>query len=78
MNEDSKSGDTSEVISSFGSPTNYLNNSNNKLSSIVSSRRQSIIQYFHFIFYFKLKIKYYHNDINKYFNMIIVYYKINT
>ena len=42
MNEDSKSGDTSEVISSFGSPTNYLNNSNNKLSSIVSSRRQSI------------------------------------
>ena len=42
MNEDSKSGDTSEVISSFGSPTNFLNNSNNKLSSIVSSRRQSI------------------------------------
>ena len=42
MNEDSKSGETSEVISSFGSPTNYLNNSNNKLSSIMSSRRQSI------------------------------------
>ena len=42
MNEDSKSGDTSELISSFGSPTNYLNNSNNKLSSIMSSRRQSI------------------------------------
>ena len=41
-NEDSKSLDTSEVISSFGSPTNYLNMSNNKLSSIMSSRRQSI------------------------------------
>ena len=41
-NEDSKSGETSEIISSFGSPTNYLNNSNNKLSSIMSSRRQSI------------------------------------
>ena len=42
MNEDSKDGDTSELISSFGSPTNYLNNSNNKLSSKVSSRRQSL------------------------------------
>ena len=42
INEDSKSGETSEIISSFGSPTNFLNNSNNKLSSIMSSRRQSI------------------------------------
>ena len=40
--DDSKSADTSELISSFGSPTNYLNNSNNKLSSIMGSRRQSL------------------------------------
>ena len=40
--DDSKSADTSELISSFGSPTNCLNNSNNKLSSIMGSRRQSL------------------------------------
>ena len=40
--DDSKSADTSELISSFGSPTNYLNSSNNKLSSIMGSRRQSL------------------------------------
>ena len=40
--DDAKSVDTSEIISSFGSPTNYLNNSNNKLSSIIDSRRQSL------------------------------------
>ena len=40
--DESKSADTSELISSFGSPTNFLNNSNNRLSSIVDSRRQSL------------------------------------
>lgn len=42
MNEDSRSTDTNDMIGSFGSPTNNLNNSYNKLSSIMSSRRQSI------------------------------------
>ena len=42
MYEDSRSSDTNDMISSFGSPTNNLNNSYNKLSSIMSSRRQSI------------------------------------
>ena len=40
--DESKSADTSELISSFGSPTNFLNNSNNRLSSIMDSRRQSL------------------------------------
>ena len=40
--DDAKSVDTSEIISSFGSPTNFLNNSNNRLSSIMDSRRQSL------------------------------------
>ncbi len=30
------------MMSSFGSPTNYMNNSNNKLLSSISSRRQSL------------------------------------
>ena len=40
--DEEKSADTSELISSFGSPTNFLNNSNNRLSSIMDSRRQSL------------------------------------
>ena len=40
--DEAKSADTSELISSFGSPTNFLNNSNNRLSSIMDSRRQSL------------------------------------
>ena len=40
--EESKSVDASEMISSFGSPTNYMNNSNNKILSSISSRRQSL------------------------------------
>ena len=40
--DEAKSADTSELISSFGSPTNFLNNSNNRLSSIIDSRRQSL------------------------------------
>ena len=42
MNEDSKSADVSDMVSSFGSPTNYMNISNNKLVSSISSRRQSL------------------------------------
>ena len=40
--EESKSVDASEMMSSFGSPTNYMNNSNNKILSSISSRRQSL------------------------------------
>ena len=41
---DDEKNASSELISSFGSPTNYLNNSNNRLSSILDSRRQSLVQ----------------------------------